>query len=99
MTKFLSHDFKKICSEPRGTGLDALILQSVIDNRVKLRSLMADGNHEWIANIVDLNALMLALEQLCDYYGGGSVSEEQWILAGYYAYEHLMKLDQELAEV
>ncbi|WP_439113887.1 hypothetical protein [Hydrogenophaga sp.] len=96
MTKFLNHDFKKVCSEPRNRGLDTLIQKSIVENRKKLASLVSDGKHLWIKDVVDVNALMFALDQLHAYYGGASVSDEHWALAGYYAYQHLDFLDTEL---
>lgn len=97
MVKFSIHDFKKICSEPRGAGLDSLILQSVIGNAENLRSLVADGQYQWVEERFDIKALMLALDDLHNYYGGLDVSDERWALAGYYAYMHFQMLDKELA--
>jgi hypothetical protein len=97
MDKFLNHGFKKVCSEPRGHGLDVLIKQSVVDNKARLASLVSGGQHPWIENIVNFNALMLALDQLVEYYEGESMSEELWALAGYYAYKHFELLDAELS--
>jgi hypothetical protein len=98
MDKFLNHVFKKVCSEPRGHGMDALIKQSVVDNKEGLASLASSGQHAWIENIANVKALMLALDQLVSYYDGESISEEQWVLAGYYAYKHFELLDAELAD-
>lgn len=98
MTKFLNHVFSKVCSEPRGRGLDELIKQSVFENKENLSGLIEGGRHEWLQNVVDLKALMFALDQLNDYYSGRSIDEEQWTLAAYYSYSYFKIIDEELSK-
>lgn len=94
--KFISHVFKKVCSESRGRGLDKLIGMAVKQNTDRLRGLVNDENYAWILETLDVNALFFALSQLQDYYDGGAVSDEQWVLTSYYAFNKLEALDGEL---
>ncbi len=96
MRKFLSHNFKKICSEPRGSGIDEMIQQAIAENKTELATIVENGEHKWIENILDPKALMFALDQLYAYYDGEAISDEQWALAGYYAFKHFESLDLEL---
>lgn len=94
--KFMSHVFKKVCSEPRGGTSDELIKMAIAQNADRLRNLVDSKNHAWIPNILSVDVLFFALSQLQDYYSGGAVSGEQWELASYYAYNELEKLEGEL---
>lgn len=99
MTIFLNHVFLKAFSEPRGRGLDALIKQSILENKGKFSDFVGGGRYDWFHHVVDVKALMLALDQLQDYYSGGDIKDEQWMLAAYYAYSHLKILDEELTKI
>lgn len=95
--KFMSHSFKKVCSEPRrGDGSDELIKMAVTQNLELLNRLAGSKNHAWISNFTNVSALFFALSQLQDYYSGNAINDEQWALAGYYAFMHLQALDIEL---
>ena len=96
---FMTHAFKKICSEPRGRGLDELIKNAVIENTERLHRLVDNEDSEWVKNILNLNAIFFALSQLQNYYNGGNVSEEQWELASYYTYQKLTEIDGHVFDI